>query len=258
MLESISSPDLANVLTALLVAAVLVLTYLLVRGERRFRRLSAPVYDQIVTQAEKRAKEIVQEATEEARQLKTETERQTGEYLNQRRSQIQDLEQQYEQRLEELAGNMETALSRVAEELSGSTREKLEQVVAKTGEQMEQTATEVGEKLQQRAESLAGSLDSVRDSYIQELRSALSEEVSRANQAVDAYREERLRLVDQEIAGLVERTTQLTLQKKLTSEEHAELVRGALEEARQEGVFGSAETEAAAEAETTTPAADEE
>jgi hypothetical protein len=69
------------------------------------------------------------------------------------------------------------------------------------------------------------------------LRVNLEQEFSSISDEITRYREARMRLIDERILILLEETTQIALQRKLTMQEQADLVYRSLEEAKQKGVF---------------------
>jgi hypothetical protein len=69
------------------------------------------------------------------------------------------------------------------------------------------------------------------------LRINLEKEFSSISSEITRYREARMRLIDERILILIEETTQIALQRKLSMQEQADLVYRSLEEAKQRGVF---------------------
>jgi hypothetical protein len=69
------------------------------------------------------------------------------------------------------------------------------------------------------------------------LRVNLEKEFSSIAGEVARYREARMRLIDERILMLLEETTQIALQRKLSMQEQADLVYRSLEEAKQRGIF---------------------
>jgi len=69
------------------------------------------------------------------------------------------------------------------------------------------------------------------------LRVNLEQEFSSISSEITRYREARMRLIDERILILIEETTQIALQRKLSMQEQADLVYRSLEEAKQRGIF---------------------
>ncbi|MEX0672881.1 MAG: hypothetical protein WDZ82_03010 [Candidatus Paceibacterota bacterium] len=240
----LSSVDISTGAILFLIVAVLVLAFLVFRSERHMRKLSAPVYDAIISQAQDRAQKIVDDATESARAIQADAEKNATAYLTDQQSRAEDVNRQYTQQLQAAAEEAQHAITDYRKTATDATdavvehlREKISSSVDHATKYIEKAVDQVDASLVEQTNSLSDSLDSVKEGYIKELRSVLSEELSKANSAIDAYRSERMNMVDHEIGSLVEKTTQLTLQRTLTTDEHTELVQEALEEARRQGVF---------------------
>ncbi len=69
------------------------------------------------------------------------------------------------------------------------------------------------------------------------LRVNLEKEFTSIAGEITKYREARMRLIDERILMLLEETTQIALQRKLSMQEQADLVYRSLEEAKQRGIF---------------------
>lgn len=69
------------------------------------------------------------------------------------------------------------------------------------------------------------------------LRINLEKEFKSISKELGEYREARMRLINERIIVLIEETAQIALQKKLSMQDHADLVYRSLEEAKQRGVF---------------------
>jgi hypothetical protein len=83
----------------------------------------------------------------------------------------------------------------------------------------------------------AAAVVSVAKGLDESLRINLEKEFSSISSEITRYREARMRLIDERILILIEETTQIALQRKLTMQEQADLVYRSLEEAKQRGVF---------------------
>jgi len=69
------------------------------------------------------------------------------------------------------------------------------------------------------------------------IKEKIDKEFEDARGVIGKYRDNYMLFLDKYIVSLVEDTTELALEKKLSMEEHAHLVHVALEEAKKEGVF---------------------
>jgi hypothetical protein len=66
---------------------------------------------------------------------------------------------------------------------------------------------------------------------------AITLEVKSARQLIDTYKQEQMRLVDENIIAVLEQTMALVMQKQLTLKEHVDLVFESLEKAKSEKFF---------------------
>lgn len=257
MASALTLSHLYIAIIAVLVIALGILIYIVVRLSKRFRQLTSPVYDQIVSKAEQEAKEIRRNANEEAQALIDDAQKKANEYVTQRKEKTDQVEQEFRDQLQKMADKAEQALDNYNSEFAKTTSEILDNVEQKIHDKSDAMANDmeglvgnVREDLGQHTSSLKDSLTDVKDEHVKQVREMLQEELEKANKAVDEYRAERMQLIDHEMATLVEKTTQLTLQRTLSADDHADIVKAALEDAKEEGVFGDTTTGTKPEAKT--------
>jgi adenylate kinase family enzyme len=121
--------------------------------------------------------------------------------------------------VEEGIQHLALALEEAAENESDKNAEIVRQEMKKIGEQTAKSVVKV-----------AKGLDEV-------LKVNLEKEFKSISKEIGEYREARMRLINERIVVLIEETAQIALQKKLSMQDHADLVYRSLEEAKQRGVF---------------------
>lgn len=121
--------------------------------------------------------------------------------------------------VEEGIRHLALALEEAAENESGKNTEIVQKEMQKIGEKTAASVLEV-----------AKGLDKV-------LQKNLEKEFQSISTELEAYRESRMRLINERILILIEETTQIALQKKLSLKDQSDLVYRSLEEAKERGIF---------------------
>jgi hypothetical protein len=93
------------------------------------------------------------------------------------------------------------------------------------------------EEMQKIGVETAKSVVEVAKGLDQALKVNVEHEFATIKNELERYRDARMHMVDEKIMVLVEETAQIALQKKLSLQEHSDLVYRSLEEAKQRGVF---------------------
>lgn len=157
-----------------------------------------------------------------------------------------------------LTGHMEEHRALVDRELHDIAK-RLEETKASLDEQIKNTEgeyKELSESLRSAAEARAKKAEAVveestahaMDSFAAmlskmeadgrtRLEKHIEDEMAETKKAIERYRTERMKLIDNKILALVEETTAIALGRQLSAKEHADLIFRSLEEAKQKGVF---------------------
>ena len=238
-------PELASIAVVIvltiavfgLLAAVFVLL-------RRFQRLTDPVYDHVVRKARAEAEHILDTARREAHKTTQEAERTARTYIQNKRDDVDRIHRGFESALRDLSERTERALAaseRAIEDRSQAVADTAEEEIRKAAgssvnEIREASQTGVGrlEEVFQQTEDEMKRLSHERGERI---RSHLSAELEEAKAAIERYKKERMNVVDEHIVTLVERAAQITLNTTLTADDHMEVIKRSLEEAKSTELF---------------------
>ena len=93
------------------------------------------------------------------------------------------------------------------------------------------------EVLENLSKSLSRTFENLEGSVKDTIQENIEKEFDSVREMIDMYRKKRMDIVDNEIIALIEQTTTIALQKKLTFSEHTELLFAALEEAKSQNIF---------------------
>lgn len=258
-LDTIESSD--AVLLALFVGLV-ILILLQMRSNSQVSKITFPAYEFTMKKAQAEADKLLGEARKQAREIiaKAELESQTMLALRSEES-VKDY-RAYSETLKTMKDSLSGTLSKLSGEAETSSREMSERFVrdieAQSGA-LQKRMGEIQEKLEdvprrieaqssEIAESIRGEVRRVGE----ELRSALAEthrettalvreriekSLSELESDIETYRRGRRNLIDNHIETLVRDIVRIALGKELEREDHAKLVRSALEEAKRSGIF---------------------
>jgi len=95
----------------------------------------------------------------------------------------------------------------------------------------------VRREMQKIGKDTAASVTEVARGLDKVLRDSVEGEFTRISNELSQYRAARMNLVDERILSLIEETTEIVLQKKLSMQDQADLVYRSLEDAKERGVF---------------------
>lgn len=252
-------------LVGALVAIVLLMIMLLVlqwRSSRAINQLTFPAYEYVIKQAEHKASEIIATAQAEARKVAAEAEQAGQRTLGHYTTVGEAMQAQYEQQFATLQNELTKEITGLAEahkaqlhtfiteglqtlqsnqtelsteyetllghfkEMTATLQRKTETAVTDLQVQLTQVKMAMAEKLTQESELLQS-----------EVTEHLSAMLSKAEDEISAYRRARLALLDTHIERLVEDVVKQILHRRLSIDEHAELARQALEEAKVNNVL---------------------
>jgi F0F1-type ATP synthase membrane subunit b/b' len=135
---------------------------------------------------------------------------------------------------------IETALTSLKQKISG-TEDKYEQFIDSLQDVLRRQFEKNTAIIKEETEKLPGTFGKRLEDAAEEGRRILNDKIHKefenARRDIEKYRVQYTEFLDEHIASLVEDTTTLVLQKKLTTEEHTELAIKALGEAKKAGIF---------------------
>lgn len=255
---SFSNINTETLLFVLVVAFLLLITGLLVallRGASRANKLTYPIYDYIVKQAQHEAQKITYDAMKKSREMLVNAEIEGTKVIAKDKLESAKIEDIYEKKLNELADKTKELLEKYAHEAEENTKEtkklldkyaedaekQLSSLISSLSESVssgikdsEQVIREEAVKVSQK---MSATFDALEKRFKDQIESNLKQEFATAKEVIKTYRKEQLELIDTYIVALVERTAGIALQKELSLSEHVKLIHRALEEAKSEGVF---------------------
>lgn len=237
---------------ALIVIALLVLVAMVIQLSTRLRHLSTPIYDQIVGQAQEKARQVLADAEEQARTLRAAAQTAADKLLSDRKLADDQLSASYANHFKELISNADAALATQAQEVQKHSVHFSEQF-AKVGDQISLQLQEESKRVQEAAMAEVESMRKVfadlgavaakeQEVLVAQMRKQVADlfekEAAGVREQVAAYRKERSAAIDLNIVALVEETTRIALGKALSLQEHRDIIMAALEQARRDGIFG--------------------
>ena len=305
-LSEITGTEILLLLVAFLLTVAIFLLIMVLRSSDKVHKLTYPVYDYIVKEAQHKAQEITYDAMKHSRELLVSAELEGVKVIAKEKLDSKKIEKEYEQQLSTLTEhtkklledythkathelqtltetlgenlksnlqNVEQSGSQAAHELQTLTK-VLEEKIAANLQNIEQKGSQATEELQaltktlektiadnlkkvevagtegvKRSEeltqqvledlskSLGRAFENLEGSVKDKIEENIEKEFDSVREMIDVYRKKRMDMVDSELIALIEQTTALALQKKLTFSEHSELLFAALEEAKSQNIF---------------------
>lgn len=224
-------------ITAALVIAIVLLVVWQVRHHSTLRRLTYQVYDYTLKKAEDKASKIVNDAQDESRRILTSAEEQANKFLEERKRGIDEAQQAFEKKLNKMLEDAESRFAESADTAVGEYKHLTEDFKNNLSKRISGTHETVNNEMNKLHDKLNATTDSITKDFAGEMKAQIDDAFAKAEQAAEEYRKAKNDHVNERIATLVERTSEIAIGKALSAEEHGELVKEALERAKEEGAF---------------------
>ena len=245
-----------------LIIGMIILLILQITSNARAGKLTYPVYEYVVRKAEHEADGIIEQAQKEARTIIVEAEKSGQETMQLYAESAKKAHDAFSESLDaytsKLTGHLESAsaksiseLQKVAEVTSSSMQQQQQTVSARFDEVLS-SVQGVSETLESKAlravDGMRQSIEQVEKSLIADIQARqthqqeqieqfLEKTLQSAEANIASYQKSRIALLDAHIEKLVEDVTRKVLHKQLTLDEHAELARLALVEAKENNLL---------------------
>ena len=276
-LPEITGTEILLLLVAFLLTVAIFLLIMLLRSSDKVHKLTYPVYDYIIKEAQHKAQEITYDAMKHSRDLLVDAELEGIKVIAKEKIDSRKIEEEYEQQLSTLTEQTKKLLEEYTRKATGELQnitKTLEQSIRNNLQNVEKTGSHATEELQSLTKTLEKTIhdnlkrveeagtegvkrsEELTEQILEELSKRLShafenlegsvkdkiqenieKEFDSVREIIDMYKKKRMDMVDNEIIALIEQTTTLALQKKLTFREHTDLLFAALEEAKSQNIF---------------------
>lgn len=210
--------------------------YLLSRYEgHRYHRVSEE--EVRIVEAESKASSILHQAVKQAQKMIVRAELEGISLVAKLRIQASKLEEEQHQQMKKILEEMRQRTQKESNEAGKAYEDYLSLLETRLETDLSQKQGLMKEKIDQ----MFGQTQKLLDSFVADLQKQtevqIDKEIGRAQKIIAEYRQRRLEIVDENIVGILERTLNLTLGKKLSLTEQTQLVYEALEEAKKENIF---------------------
>ncbi len=218
--------DFANVVLAL-VAIILLLLYL---HEHNTRRKLESETDQFLQELHEKGWETLHESIQKSDDILAEAELEGIKVTAQSRLESKKFETEYSK-------NLAIALNASKQNITAAQAEliKFMQDLQKRSAEFEEAQKLSG---QQRINQLFDQVENKLSDFLiqtaEKTTSSIELELKASRQLIDTYKAEQLKLIDENIIAMMERTMSIVLAKKLSLKEHMDLIYEALEKAKVE------------------------
>lgn len=231
---------LTNILTILDALAAIILLfclgYLIIdRQRRRYERLSE---DELkVVEAEAKANSIIHQGVKTAQKMIVRAELEGISLLSKLKLERNKIEAWQQEQIRALLEEMRQGSQNQTQTAAEAYQNYLISLEKRLEEDLAAKQKLMGDKVDEMFTHTQDLLDSFVDNLQKQTEVQIDKEIGRARRLIDEYRQKRLEIVDENIVGILERTLNITLGKKLSLTEQTELVYEALEEAKKENIF---------------------
>lgn len=195
-------------------------------NSRRITKLTSPMYEYAVKKAENESAKIIEEAQKKARDLMAEAERASLAVTAERTKQSEGAEHAYEAALKTMLDTSQSQLAASAKTLRENQDHLSETMLTSMKKEEEEAKAKI-----------VADIGAMTAEHKKRLDAAFEETLKAAKADAESYGEARKAAIEAHIFALVKEAVRITLQKSLPPEAHGELVRAALEEAKQIGTF---------------------
>lgn len=235
-----TSEMLTNILTILDTLAVIILpiglVYLIINRERRRdRHLSEE--DMKIVEAEAKASAIIHHGVEMAQKMIVRAELEGIALLSRLKLESRKIESDQQQQIKLILEEMRKRTEIQSEDASRAYEAYLKNLQNRLEEDLLAKQKLMEEKVNQMFAHTQALLNNFVDNLQKQTEIQVDKEIGRARAIINEYRQKRLEIVDENIVGILERTMNITLGKKLSLSDQTQLVYEALEEAKKENIF---------------------
>jgi DNA anti-recombination protein RmuC len=235
--STLGSNALLLTLIAVLLLFIVLLLVILILKNRQVHDLTYPVYDYIVKGAHKKAHEITYDAMKRSREMLTDAELEGVKVVAKGKLEAKHIEEEYEQKMDELLAQTESMLAEYSKRTDAELKRLAEALEKRIAAGIQKNETLLQEETDKLSKQLSSTFSTLEANAKEQIRSNVEKEFIGVKKVVEAYRQERFALIDNELLSLLEGTTQLALQRSLTLSDHTELLYKALEEAKANNTF---------------------
>ena len=138
------------------------------------------------------------------------------------------------------AQNITESLKSIKEK-ARSAEEEYSRLAVRLEDSMNQQIVEGREQISHSVEAIVDNFSKttqeIKEDNSKKFDKYLISEFEKTQKEITEYRDIRMKILDKQLISLIERVTEITLNKKLSLKEHSELAYKALEEAKEEGIF---------------------
>jgi F0F1-type ATP synthase membrane subunit b/b' len=225
-----------GIISAFAVSFISLIIYSIWKEEKGDNKKQADLQQQL-SQAASQASSIIRDAQQKANALLTDTHLMGRKSIEEKKEKAEKIERTYESDLGKLTGEVLNDLKKAANQIQNHYQRfttESESIVSHhilenqkiLDKHLEKTTSQYTEKLQEFLKKEQ-----------EKLAQVIQHEITTIHSQITAYEQQRRKFVDEHIVDLVSLTTELALKKKLTSQDHAEIIETALTEAKQAGFF---------------------
>lgn len=237
----------------LLVGLALIVVLVAVFGlHTKVQNLTYPVYDYVVKEAHNKANRILEEAEEQSRALRAKAQIEASKLLSDRKTENEKLHEAHSKKIEEVTVHARELLEKQSQTMQDSAEgiaadfkryaTEAQKALGEESGLIKKAAAEESERIRQSLATLHSEAEQEYKALMAENHKQIQEELTREIQsvrdAIAAYKQDRFRLLDEQIISLVEDTAHIALNKSMSLEDHRDVVLAALDEAKREGIFG--------------------
>lgn len=131
--------------------------------------------------------------------------------------------------------------STVEEHIEAIARTHIAKIISRYGKTLEKQSLDSQSSLKATVDKmildLSAFVKTQEQSFITRNQEQIQVTSAEANRQVEEYKNSKLKLVDEQVKKIVEKTSRDILGKTLSLEDHEQLIKNALEQAKKEGVF---------------------
>lgn len=253
--SNINSETLIAIFVVAFLLLIVGLLFTLLKNAKNATKLTYPIYDYILKQAQHKAQQITYDAMKQSREMLVTAEIAGTKVIAKDKVESAKIEKMYEEKLGELADKTKELLEKYGHEAEKNT-EKTRALLDKYAQEAEHSFSSLTTSLSESvikgiknneqvirdeavrvSQKMTATFDALEKRFKDQIESNIKQEFATAKEVIKTYRKEQLTLIDTYIVTLVERTSAIALQKELSLGEHVKLIHRALEEAKSEGVF---------------------
>jgi hypothetical protein len=185
--------------------------------------------------AHEEAQAVLNRAITNAQQIVKKAQAEAVAIVSNSKQEAQDLRSSFESESDAFRSQLEESFVTEAKQAMEEFNYYLSDLRSQSGQAQHLIDTTISEKTKEMIESLYNNLDVYFKKVQADAIKAIDQETQATKKELETYKTSQLKVIDENIIAILEQTTSLVIKNKLTLQDHSDLIRESLDQAKADG-----------------------